>query len=168
MTDEALFLNGVYESVLKGIIRAQKEAGPDEVFYLQPYASQAIAKFREDPPTAHIPTTLYLSTTDNLSTVSYRAQIVGWKDKTGLDESERASIDGEIRRGRYEERGHLGLYDYDPQETEKRMVNLLCIQELTKLESPFSVACLIKTSDGKPLSDKRTMSGGWSYVKRPG
>ena len=33
MTDEALFLNGVYESVLKGIIRAQKKAGPDEGFY---------------------------------------------------------------------------------------------------------------------------------------
>ncbi|MCZ0938429.1 MAG: hypothetical protein OXJ55_07315 [Caldilineaceae bacterium] len=33
MTDEALFLNGVYESVLKGIIRAQEKAGPDEVFY---------------------------------------------------------------------------------------------------------------------------------------
>lgn len=97
MTAEALFLNGVHESVLRGIIDAQERAGPDEISYLQPYKSQAIAKFREDSPTAHIPTTLYLSTTDNLSTVSYRAQIVGWKDKTSLDESERAGIDGEIR-----------------------------------------------------------------------
>ena len=165
MTDEALFLNGVYESVLEGIIRAQREAGPDEVFYLQPYKSQAIAKFREDPPTAHIPTTLYLSTTDSLSTVSYRAQIVGWKDKRCLDGPERERICGEIMRWGYDS---SGLYGIDLCEPQKSMVNLLYIQDLVRLESSFSVACLIKTSDGKPLSDKRATAGGWSYVKRPG
>ena len=169
MTAEALFLNGVYESVLKGIIDAQKWAGPDEIFYLQPYKNQAIAKFRADPPTAYRPTVLYLSTTDKLSTVSYRAKVVGWKDKTRLDGSERARIDGEIRRGRYEERGHLGLYDFDPpREDGTRMVNLLFIQGLAKLESPFSVSCLVKTSDGKRLSPRRTRSGGWSYVESAG
>ncbi|MDE0078991.1 MAG: hypothetical protein OXO50_15830 [Caldilineaceae bacterium] len=166
MTAEVLFLNGVYESVLKGIIDAQKGAEPDEIFYLQPYKSHAIAKLRENPPTACKPTTLYLSTTDKLSTVSYRAKIVGWKDKTGLDGSEWAGIDREIRRRGYEK---SGLYDFDPPKKDgKRMVNLLCIQELVKLESPFSVSCLIKIGDGKPLSDKRTTSGGWSYVKLPG
>lgn len=164
MTDEALFLNGVYGGVLEGIIDAQKRAGADEVFYLQPFKSMAIAKFRKDPPTASSPTALYLSTTDSLSTVSYRAKVVGWKDKRRLHKSERDRIDAEIRRWRYDK---SGLYDFDPKETEKRMVNLLCIQELVKLDSPFSVSCLIKTSDGKPLSANRTRSGGWSYVKRP-
>ena len=166
MTAEALFLNGVHESVLKGIIDAQKWAGPDEIFYLQPYKSQAIARFRADPPTAYRPTVLYLSTTDKLSTVSYRAKVVGWKDKTRLDGSERARIDEEIRRGRYEK---SGLYDFDPPRKDgKRMINLLFIQALVRLESPFRVSCLVKTSDGKRLSARRTRSGGWSYVESSG
>ena len=48
------------------------------------------------------------------------------------------------------------------------MINLLCIQELVRLEAPFSVECLVKTSDGKPLSPRRTRSGGWSYVESSG
>lgn len=162
MTDEVLFLNGVYESVLKGIIRAQKKAGPDEVFYLQPYKRQAIAKFRKDPPTILSPTILYLSVTDNLPTVSYCAKIVDWKDKRCLDGPERERICGEIMRWGYD---GSGLYGIDFCEPQKSMVNLLCIQELVRLESPFSVSCLIKTSDGEPLSDKRKTSGGWSYVE---
>lgn len=55
MTTEALFLNGVYESVLKGITDAQERAGPDEIFYLQPFKSQAIAKFRKDPSSRTAP-----------------------------------------------------------------------------------------------------------------
>ena len=160
MNAEALFLNGVYQHVLEGIVAAQRRAVREETFYLQPYKSGAIAKFREDPPTVHKPTVLYASTTDNLPTVSYCARIVGWRDKTILSKSEWYRIDGKIRRWDYDN----GLYDFEPPQPGKRMVNLLCIQQLVKLESPFSVSCLIKISDGKPLSTNRTRSGGWSYV----
>lgn len=163
MTVEALFLNGVHESVLKGIIDAQERAGSDEIFYLQPYKSQAIAEFRQDPPTACRTTILYLSVTDNLPAVSYRARIVGWKDKTCLDELEWDRINAEIRRWGYNKNG---LFVYPSRKTEKKAVNLLCIQQLRKLKSPFSVSCLIKTKGGEPLSPNRKTSGGWSYVAK--
>lgn len=156
MTDIALFLNGVYERVLDGILCAQKNAAND-TFYLQPYKSVAMARFRQDPPTI-----LYASTTTDLAQVSHRADIVGWMDKRRMDKSsaEWKRIDESIRAWGYDP----GLYDFDPLQTERKMVNLVFIQELVKLDPPFSVSRLIKISDGDPLSTNRTRSGGWSYV----
>ena len=152
MTGEALFLNGVYRSVLEGILAAQEKV-PDNIFYLQPFSTGPIAKFRDDPPIPSRPTVLYASTTEDLPTVAYRAEIIRWKDKTGLDEPERQRIDREIRQGGYDP----GIYG-------EEMVNLLFIRNLVRLDPPFRVTKLIKISDGKPYSDKRTRSGGWSYV----
>ncbi len=152
MKSEAFFLNGVYRSVLEGILAAQEKA-PDNIFYLQPYSTSPIANFRDDPPIPSRPTVLYASTTEDLPTVSYRAEIIGWKDKTSLDEPERQRIDREIR--------HWG---YDPGIYGEEMVNLIFIRDLVRLDPPFRVTKLIKISEGKPLSDKRSRSGGWSYV----
>ncbi len=151
MSDIALFLNGVYESVLDEILRAQ-EREHDDTFYLQPYKSVAMARFRQDPPTI-----LYVSTGKNLAEVSYRADIVGWMDKRRMDKNspEWKRIDKSIREGGYDP----GIYG-----AEEGMVNLVFIQRLVKLASPFSVSRLIKISDGNPLSTNRTRSGGWSYV----
>lgn len=151
MEDVALFLNGVYESVLDQILCAQ-EKEPDGTFYLQPYKSVAMARFRQEPPTI-----LYASTTDNLAEVSYCADIVGWLDKRKLDKNgaEWKRIDKSIRDGGYDP----GIYG-----AEEGMVNLVFIRSLVKLAAPFSVASLIKISDGEPLSTNRTRSGGWSYV----
>ena len=151
MSDIALFLNGVYESVLDEILRAQ-EREHDDTFYLQPYKSVAMARFRQDPPTI-----LYVSTGKNLAEVSYRADIVGWMDKRRMDKNspEWKRIDKSIREGGYDP----GIYG-----AEEGMVNLVFIQRLVKLASPCSVSRLIKISDGNPLSTNRTRSGGWSYV----
>ena len=151
MEDVALFLNGVYESVLDQILCAQEKA-PGDTFYLQPFKSVAMARFRQDPPTI-----LYVSTTTNLAEVSYCADIVGWLDKRSMDKNgpEWKRIDESIRAGGYD----TGIYG-----AEERMVNLVFIRRLVKLASPFSVSRLTKISDGDPLSTNRTRSGGWSYV----
>lgn len=151
MEDVALFLNGVYKSVLDEILSAQEKA-PDDTFYLQPFKSVAMARFRQDPPTI-----LYASTTKNLAEVSYCADIVGWLDKRRMDRNgpEWKRIDESIRAGGYD----TGIYG-----TEEGMVNLVFIRRLVKLASPFSVSRLTKISDGEPLSTNRTRSGGWSYV----
>ena len=164
MKEQSLFLNGVYRSVLCGILKAQSME-PNGTFYLQPYKSQAIAKFRDDPdlrPTTEKPARLYASTTGDLATVSFCADIVDWEDKRNLEESEFARIHKEIKSGRY---NREGLYVKSPR-TGKETVNLLFIQKLVKLTSPFPVSVLVKISDGKPLSTNRTQSGGWSYVFR--
>ena len=156
MSDVALFLNGVHEGVLKGIFRAQEKA-PDDTFYLQPYKSVAMARFRQDPPTF-----LYASTTDKLAEVSYCADIVGWLDKRTIDKNGPVwkRIDLSIRGWGYDP----GLYEFNPNNPTAKTVNLLFIQRLVKLEVPYSVSRLIKISDGEPLSTNRSRSGGWSYV----
>jgi hypothetical protein len=49
MKAEALFLNGVYESVLEEVLQVQG-ALPEHIMFLQPYRNEAIAKLRDDPP----------------------------------------------------------------------------------------------------------------------
>ena len=159
MNKQAFFLNGVYQSVLDQILVALSRE-PGETFYLQPFSTVAIKDFREHLPTFRNPVRLYASTTDNLPTVSYCADIIGWADKTSLSQSDFAEIDRKIKIGRYDP----GLYDFDPPLQGKNMINLLYIKRLIKLTSPFSVSKLTKISDGKPLSTNRTRSGGWSYV----
>ena len=159
---QALFLNGVYRSVLRGILKAQSE-DPKGTFYLQPYKSQAIAKFRDNlnlRPTNANPVRLYASTTDDLSTVSFSADIVDWADKRELSQEDFDRIHNEIMSGGY---NREGLFSESP-ETGRTSVNLLYVQDLVKLACPFPVSNLSKTSDGLPLSAKRTQSGGWSYV----
>jgi 5-methylcytosine-specific restriction protein A len=46
----------------------------------------------------------------------------------------------------------------------KPCVNLISVIDVERLDPPFSVSRLIKTSDGKPLKTTRTTAGGWSVV----
>ncbi len=54
---KAIFLNGVYESVLEEIITATS-MNNDLICYLQPYKSSEIKLLREEPPSEQTPTKL--------------------------------------------------------------------------------------------------------------
>ena len=160
MKSEALFINGVFESVLEEILQVQRYL-PEQIMFLQPYRTDPITHLRDNPPTVDDPMMLFLSVTDNLPIVSYSAEIVGWEDKTKLSENKRNALNRLIWTLQPNEGG---LYDESHVEG-KESLNLLYIRRLTKLNNPFSVSELIKTSDGQPLSPKRTTSGGFSYVR---
>ena len=158
-TPTALFINGVFKDTLAEAEKIQKSF-PGLPCYLQPYASERIKLLADNIPTPEQPVTLYLSLTDSLQYVSYRARIVGWQDKRELahDKTALAKLNQHIK-------------DYQPSETDiyltvgegKPCVNLISIIDVERLETPVPVSCFIKTSDGKPLGE-RTRSGGWSPV----
>jgi len=96
MRSEALFINGVYEDVLQDILEIQSVL-PEQILFLQPYSGRAMVRLRDDPPTIESPMRLFLSTTADLATVSYRAEIVGWDDKRKLLDRKRHILNGIIR-----------------------------------------------------------------------
>lgn len=155
----ALYINGAFETTLAEIEKTQ-QSFPEKLCYLQPYASERIKLLAENLPTAENPITLYLSLTDSLPYVSYRAKIVGWQDKRELanDKAALASLNQHIT-------------DYQPSELNiyltvdegKPCVNLISVVDVKRLETQIPVSCFIKTSDSKPLK-KRYRSGGWSPV----
>ena len=63
---------------------------------------------RNNPPTIEDPVRLYASTTDDLATVSYAADIVGWEDKPKLERARRDEVAGIIMSS---QRTENGLYD---------------------------------------------------------
>ena len=157
MRDEALFLNGVYESVLKEILLVQKHM-PEQVMFLQPYKGRAIVHLRDNRPTLKEPMELYISTTENLSLIKYEAQIVGWDDKKKLRQTKRRRVINRLIWTLQPEEG--GLYD----KSANGSVNLLHIRRLKVLPKGFSVGRLTKTIDGTSVLP-RTTSGGWTYVE---
>lgn len=163
MKTEALFINGVYRSVLEEILQVQGEL-PDHIMYLQPYSGGAITHLRDDPPSPEDPMLLVLSVTDDLATIHYAAELVGWDDKTRISASKRNVLNrviGALQPGEKE------LYDASLAD-DGRSVNLLYIRRLRRLSTPFSVTRLIKTIDSTPVSDRRTTAGGWTYIAAEG
>ena len=163
MRTEALFINGVYRSVLDEILKIQAEL-PEHIMYLQPYSSTAIVHLRGDPPSIEQPMLLLLSLTDDLATVHYAAEIIGWDDKTRLSAAKRDVLNrviGALQPGEKE------LYDAS-QANGGRSVNLLYVRRMRRLRQPFSVTRLLKTEDGTPVSDRRTTAGGWTYIQGAG
>lgn len=159
MRSEAIFLNGVFESVLQEILEIQTPL-PEQILFLQPYSGSAIRELRDHPPTIDDPVRLFLSTTKDLSTVRYQAEIVNWSDKTALSDGERFALNRIIWSLQPHEHG---LYER-PQEQGALCVNLLHVRRMEELDSPFSVDALVKTSDDEPVSTGRTTAGGWTYV----
>ena len=157
MPDSALFIDGVFEATLREIEDTQS-AHPGMRCYLQPYTSDKIKLLAEELPAPKHPITLYLSLTNSLPYVSYRARIVGWQDKRQLAADELTKLNKHIQ-------------DFQPSEKEvyltvagKPCVNLISVADVRRLETQIPVSCLVKISDGKPLK-KRKRSGGWSPVK---
>jgi hypothetical protein len=163
MRDYALFINGVFESVMQEILRIQGPL-PDCVLYMQPYAADRIVNLAEEPPSLADPVQLFISTTEVLNKVSYVCEIAGWEDKRKLSQSRRDEL--EVILDKYQPK-EGGLYGLD--EAGKRpMVNLLHVRRMHKLATPFSVGKLLNIKDEQPLSTNRTRAGGWVYVVHPG
>jgi hypothetical protein len=160
MSLEGIFINGVFSTVIDEIFAVQKYV-PEQVLYLQPYAGDKIAELSKNPPSVDRPVRLFLSLTDDLPTVRYICEIVGWDDKRELIGRKREIIEAVIK-----------TFQPDEQEVYAERhgvecVNLIHVRRMKHLSKPFSVAELIKLSDGQPVSTNRTRAGGWVYVKYP-
>jgi hypothetical protein len=163
MKGEALFLNGVYHSVLEEILAVQAVL-PEQIMFLQPYKSAAIARLRDDPPSVDDPMRLVISLTTDLPTVRYTAEIVGWDDKRRLPGTPRHRVLNRLICTLQPNEG--GLYNLSTAE-EGESVNLLHVRRLREVRTPFSVSRLTKT-EGAPVSDQRATSGGWAYIQTAG
>ena len=149
-----MFYNGIFRAELEKMLASQEEK-PGRRLFFQPHAKRTMARLRDANPNEECPVTVYFSTTDELSTVSWQAEIVEWRNKQRLAETECPSIDSAIKEVGFNPEGLFGI--------EEGMVNLIRIRNLIKLAPSFHVAELIKTRDGKPLSGNQ-ISSGPSYV----
>src|SRR5258708_35701931 len=159
MSLTGIFMNGVYSVVLADIYRVHSLV-PDQILYLQPYKAERIVELADHPPSTDSPVNLFLSLTEDLPTVRYTCEIVGWNDKRGLTGRKREIIDTVIRAFQPTEDGV-----YAVAERGIEPVNLLSVRRMRELSRPFSVAELTKIADGQPVSTNRQTSGGWVYVK---
>lgn len=159
MSDTAIYINGIFRSVLEDALAVQREL-PEQVVYLQPHKSHRMVELAEEPPSPSNPTSLLASTTDDLNSVQYSAEIVGWRDKRQLSEEQRTLLDRLIKAIQPEE---PGLYS---QAGGTECVNLLIVQNLRPLDDTFPVSELINARHDEELSE-RTQAGGWVYI-RPG
>src|SRR5689334_12397746 len=84
------------------------------------------------PPPLNIPSPCISLLTTSLHLVSYTANIIGWRDKTGLTPEEREDLNKEIK-------------DSQPSETEgiylkvkgKDCVNLIAVRDVKPIKKPF-------------------------------
>ena len=154
---EALFINGVYETVLKEIIEAQK-LNKDMICFLQPYTPYKITHLNKQKPSKNNPIELYISITTNLDKVCYVASIVGWEDKRALTKERLENLNNHIETFQSSEEEI-----YLQKESGKEYVNLISVLNVCKVPNQFSVINLIKTSNEEPYNP-RTRAGGFSYV----
>lgn len=157
MSDFAVYINGIFDSVLEESLDVQREL-PEEVLYLQPHKSQRMVKLAENPPSPDDPVRLLASTTDDLNTVQYAAEIIKWRNKSNLNDRQKELLDRVIKALQPNE---TGLY---LEAKGSKCVNLLSIRNLRYLSNPFSVNKLTNVRDNTQLSD-RTQAGGWVYVR---
>jgi hypothetical protein len=160
MSLEGIFINGVFSAVIDEILAVQ-EYVPEQVLYLQPYAGDKIVELYKNPPSVERPVRLFLSLTDDLPTVRYTCEIVGWDDKRELVGRKRDIIEAVIKT-------------FQPSEEEVyaerrgvECVNLLHVWQMKQISRPFSVAELTNTRQGQPVSTNRSTAGGWVYVEYP-
>ncbi|MFA5177573.1 MAG: HNH endonuclease signature motif containing protein [Candidatus Omnitrophota bacterium] len=154
----ALFINGVYATVLEEIISSQAMQGGG-VNYLQPYKRAVIQMLKNSPPTMESPVTLYISTTKNLKNICYTAEIIDWRDKRELTNKEKTQVLAHLRE--YQP-GEKALFAAE-EEVGEKAVNLLTLRNVAHCTTLLPTSVLRKKSDGLALKP-RTRAGGWSEV----
>jgi len=163
MRDEAIFWNGVYESVLDNIYVIQKYL-PEQILFLQPYSSERVVHLAENPPSVNDPVRLLMSLTADLPNVHFTCEIVGWDNKQLITGQKLEVLNKIIYSLQWP--GEPGVYD-SVDNSGVKPLNLLYVRRMKKLSSPFSVDKLKKSSTGESLSTDRATSGGWTYIKNP-
>ena len=158
MRDEAVFINGIYRGVLEEILVVQKHL-PEQILFLQPYKSQPIRRLMENPPSVDDPVQLLASTTENLGSVQFVGEIVGWDDKRALNIDRWRALSRVVWSLQPNEGG---VY---PDAAGSPCVNLLHVRRLRTLKKALPVTQLIKTVDGRPIEGERSSAGNWTYVK---
>lgn len=154
--DYALYLNGVFEVGLREILGVHSSE-PDRTCYLQPHGADEIKKLREEPPSLTNPVKIYISTTTNLTHISYCAEIIGWENKSSISDSRIKGLNDHIRQYQPEE-GSIYM-----EINGKTPVNLISVINLRRLEVRMPVGKLKKVDNGGNLG-VRTQPGGYSYV----
>jgi hypothetical protein len=154
----ALFINGIFNSVLGEILEAQDAHGGGE-YFLQPYKGEVIKFLKKRQPTSEDPIRLYISTTENLSQICYIAEVVRWEDKRELSGQRREEVVALLKRDQPGEADYFMKFDKGA----NKAVNLITIRSLRQLNSLHSTSLLRKVSDELPLK-KRSRAGGWSEV----
>ncbi len=152
MAATAIFYRGMFKHQLELMPSAQEQEKSIRLF-MQPHSRLPIKELRDDPPSPMNPVILYLSTNEDFARVSWRAEIIDWRDKQKLSEEERQQVDREVR---YYDSGLFGI--------EEGMVNLLQIRNLVNFDSGFSVTELTKIENGRAVSENAFWSG-WIYVR---
>lgn len=156
----ALFINGIYDTVMTEILVAQvAQGGGESESFLQPYKGAIIRMLKKNLPSRSSPVRLYVSTTENLAKICYTAEIVKWEDKREMSESRRQEVLSHLERFQLKEcdlfRGtELGV---------GKAVNLITIRNLQPLGSFHQTNVLRKISNESPLKP-RSRAGGWSEV----
>ena len=102
---------------------------------------------------------LFLSTTDQLGTVHFTAEIVVWDDKRVLMGTKRDAIKRVLNSL---QPGEGGLYDVS-KPPGGASVNLIHVWRLKRAVKPFKVTRLLKVYGNQPLQP-RTQAGGWAYA----
>lgn len=95
MASYSLFMNGVYREVLDDTCSIHRHL-PEQILYLQAYASQLIVRLADDEPSVESPVRMFISTTKELAKVRYACEIVG-DVKATIDSEKRSITDNIIR-----------------------------------------------------------------------
>lgn len=148
---DALYLNGVFDSVLKEIVKVQS-AVPDQPLFLQPYANAYVSILAKQPPSPEDPVRVFISISDDLPRVRYAGEIIGWGDKHSMPMNVKHVFEALLRTF---QPGEKNFYD--------KGVNAIMVRRVIELETPFPVGALIVRSTMKPHK-VRTAPGGWSIV----
>jgi hypothetical protein len=157
--NEAVFINGIYRSVLDEIL-AMQDFLPEQILFLQPYKSEVIRNLSKDRPSVDDPVQLLASTTDQLGEVSFAAEIVGWDDKRNIEANRWRAISRVVWALQPNEGGVYSDVSGKP------CVNLLHVRRLRRLQPPIAVTQLVKTVDQRPIGGERSTAGGWIYVRK--
>lgn len=154
---KALFLNGVYESVLEEILNSQTKYKND-INYLQPHSTQVISLLKNEQPSIDEPIPVYISTTINLDKICYKGEIVRWEDKGTLSEERLKALNSHIANYQINE---VEIYLVNDKREQYR--NLISITRLKKLSNFYTTSILTKVNGNTPLKP-RTQAGGWAFV----
>lgn len=162
LREYALFINGVYRSVLDEILALQTHL-PEHIMYLQPHSGGRIVRLAKKPPSVDDRVQVLLSPSDDLNHVTYQGEIVGWDDKNALREHSQNGRRHAIERLLWTlQPAETGLFDAC--KGEKTSLNLLHVCRLTTLPKPLAVTTLKNAKSGGYLKGNRTTAGSWVYV----